>query len=154
MPFFKSTYNILKKQDEDEVYEPKWFESDKLILPPGGPDDLKRKWDYKRDLKIEDVNIWEVLYEENAGIGVYASWDPYAEFYMITTGLNFRNEPRIFNNIAYWDRHIETYYGQGAQEDVQRRIRELGIPLFAHPNWVEEDEVWLYEKREPKLIIL
>lgn len=130
MPFFKSTYNILKKFDEDEVFNINWMDSDKLILPPSAP------WDYKREMQIEDVDIWEVLYEESGGRGVYASWNPYAEFYMITSGWKNMFDP---------DKIIETYYGNGAVRKVFNRSLELGIPLNIQKVWVDEEDMWLYE---------
>jgi hypothetical protein len=34
MPQFKSTYNILKKVDADEVFETSWMDRDQIYLPP------------------------------------------------------------------------------------------------------------------------
>lgn len=143
MPFFKTTYNILKKYDEDELFDPNWMDSDKLILPP------QREWDYSREIQIEDVDIWEVLYEATDGVGVYASWSPYAEFYMITTGHD-RNSYRIIDYINYYDRFIETYYGNNVQNRVQERMRQLGIPFSTNKIWVNDDKMWLYTKNAKK----
>lgn len=150
MPFFKSTYNILKKVDEDEVFETKWMESDTLNLPP------KIDWDYSRELKIEDIDIWEVLYEASNAIGLYAAWLPYAEFYLITTSFNYNNPARIVNNHAYWDKNFETYYGAGAQAQVIQRCKILGIPFRLNQVWVEDEDMWLYKKdpESTKTIIL
>lgn len=151
MPFFKSTFNILKKYDEDEVFNTNWMDSDKLVLPP------KINWDYKREMIIEDVDIWEVLYEATGGIGVYASWLPYAEFYMITTGLDFKNAVRYINEIPYYDRQIETFYGQGAQQKLTARLAELKIRLPVHQSWIEPEDMWLHAPESqdlPKTIIL
>ena len=139
MPLFKSTYNILKKYDEDEVFNPNWMDSDKLVLPPS------TEWDYARELQIEDVDIWEVLYEASNGIGLYAAWEPYAEFYMITTGYS-NGDPRIVNGIPYWDRKIETYYGPGVQAEVYKRCQQLGIHIPVRKTWVDDDDLWLYSK--------
>jgi hypothetical protein len=145
MPFFKSTYNILVTPWEDEVFESKWHDSNKLILPPGGPDDKSSLWDYNREMTIEDVDIWEVIYEESGGKGVYASWKPWAEFYMITTGWI----PNTYNS-----RIIEVYYGPEAQTDAYKRTKQLGWPIGLNSVWVENDELWLYEKpKELKKII-
>ena len=154
MPFFKSTYNILKKPDEDEVFDINWFDSPTLQLPPSP------HWDYQREMTIEDVDIWEVLVENGGGVGVYAAWCPYAEFYLVTTGSDLRN--RWFENLgkalySYNDRFWETYYGPGAQEIVSKRAIELGTPLKKTQAWVEEEDMWLYTKQEkyekPRLII-
>lgn len=140
MPFFKTTYNILKKVDEDEAFDPRWMDSDKLVLPP------KVDWDYGRELKIEDVDLWDVLYEGSYGIGLYAAYMPYAEFYLITTSFNYNNSARIINNHSYWDKNFETYYGPGAQAQVIKRCEEIGIPYRLHQVWVEDDDMWLYQK--------
>lgn len=137
MPFFKSTHNILKKPWEDEVWDPNWMDSDKLKLPKN------KKWDYKREIKIEDVQIWEVIYEGGGAQGVYAAWDPYAEFYMIRVGWQLESQGH----------GIETYYGQGAQELVMKRMIELGYPVHAAPTWVENDDLWLYQSPDPNKII-
>lgn len=127
MPQFKTTNNILKIVDDDELFDPNWMDSDKLILPP------KTNWDYARDLQIEDVNVWEVLYSQGGGLGVYASWDPYAEFYMITLPA-----------FKYVDNSLETYYGVGANTKIQKRINELNINIPLHNMWVEPENMWLY----------
>lgn len=133
MPFFRSTKDILKAPWEEEVYNPNWIDSDKLILPPGGPDDPKYQWDYNREMKIEDVDIWEQLYYQGGGLGVYAAWAPYAEFYMITHwGLMFLSD------------RIETYYGPQAEKQTYQRATELGILLPTQQRWIEEEELWLH----------
>lgn len=127
MPIFKSTYNILKKVDEDEVFDANWMDSDKLVLPP------KIEWDYSREMQIEDVDIWEVVSEGYMNCGVYASWSPYAEFYMIVIG----PDPRYVS--------IETYYGKNANKDVIKRMKELKIPTNINKVWVDNEKMWLYE---------
>lgn len=147
MPIFKTTLNILKIPDHDELHNRNWMDSDKLQLPPGGIDDPKAAWDYNREMTIEDVDIWEVLYEASGGIGVYAAWCPYAEFYMVTTGW-------IPNTVC--DRIIETYYGPTAQQIVYKRAAELGIPLKVQQVWVDTNDTWMYtpDQTASKTIIL
>jgi len=135
---FKSTYNILVKQDEDEVFRKEWFESDKVCLPPS------KKWDYARELQIEDVNIWEVICEGSNGLGLYASWDPYAEFFLVTKGLDLRNETRIINGIPYYGRLLETFYGPGAQQKATHLALNLGMHIGFTSVWVENEDMWLY----------
>ena len=69
---FKTTQNIFK--DFEEYFDPNWMDSNSLILPP------KKEWDYKRPMQIEDVDLWEVIYEQGGAVGVYASYNPFAEF--------------------------------------------------------------------------
>jgi hypothetical protein len=135
VPFFKSTYNILKAPWEDEVHNPNWFDSDKLILPPGGPNDSKFRWDYGREMTVDDVDIWEQLYYSTGGLGVYAAWCPFAEFYMITLP-TFSAEVNL---------KIETFYGPGASQKTFKRARELNIPLSLNSVWVEPEDMWLHQ---------
>jgi hypothetical protein len=115
MPLFKSTYNILTKVDEDEVFNPNWMDSDTIILPPN------KDWDYARELQIEDVNIWEVIFEYS-GVCLYASWDPYAEFYLLT----------VLGQ-------VETFYGNKCQQRLYKRLKELNISFDLNDLWVDND---------------
>jgi hypothetical protein len=124
---FKSTQNIFK--DFGEVFEQSWMDSNKVGMPP------KTEWDYSRQLQIEDVDIWEVIYEQGGAVGVYAAWSPYAEFYMIRTG---------------WQKEIqglgiETYYGKGSQKKVQGRMNSMSIPFSVNQIWIEPEDMWLYQ---------
>jgi len=103
MPRFKSTYNILK--DNSEVYDPNWFDKNFLELPPSIP------WDNKRELQVEDIDIWEVITEMSGPTGIYAAWLPYAEFYMIVSNGQIDS----------------TYYGEGSDKYAAKRARELNI---------------------------
>jgi hypothetical protein len=42
-----------------------------------------KEWDYSREMTIDDVSLWEQLYYKPGSIGIYVSWSPFAEFYMI-----------------------------------------------------------------------
>ena len=134
MPFFKTTYNILVEPNKDELYDANRFDSDELILPPS------KEWDYSRELQIEDIDIWEELAEGSGGLGIYAAWMPLAEFYMITTG---------WDKNTINDRIIETYYGPGSQEKVFQRAKEIGLPISTYKTWVDDKDLWLYQKSNP-----
>jgi hypothetical protein len=125
---FRSTQNIFK--DFGDIHESKWIDSPDVGLPP------KYDWDYSRELQIEDIDIWEVLYEQGGGVGAYAAWSPYAEFYMLRLGWR--------KDLAGYG--IETYYGPGAQEKVQKRMKELNMNFVTHKLWVEPEDMWLYLK--------
>lgn len=128
MPFFKTTKDILTTPWEDELWDDNWMDSDKLKLPP------TYQWNYSRELQIEDIEIWEVLYQATGGVGVYAAWLPYAEYYMITTGWE----------MAKIGMGIETYYGKGAQQKVAQKMQEMGIPFATYKVWVNNEDMWLY----------
>ena len=121
MPFFKTTHNILKIRWEDELFNENWMDSNFLINPESEP------WDYSRELQIEDIDIWEVIYEASEGFGVYAAWNPYAEFYMILE--NYQ---------------VSTHYGVGAQKFVKDFFYRYNIPFAQHKIWVDPDDMWLY----------
>ena len=126
MPRFKSTQNIFT--DFSEVFDENWMDHDTLQLPP------KIEWDYSRPLQIEDIDIWEVIYEQGGAVGVYAAWSPYAEFYLIRVGWELENQ-------GYG---AETYYGPGASQKVISRCKELNIPISVNKIWVDSEDMWLY----------
>lgn len=106
MPRFKSTQNILK--DNLEVYDDNWSDKPFLELPP------HPKWDDKRPLQVEDIDIWEVISEMSGPTGIYAAWMPYAEFYMIV------KQGKIDS----------TYYGINSDKYAAKRAEELNIPYL------------------------
>ena len=129
MPIFRTTKNIFV--DLAEFYDENWMDSDTLVLPP------KQNWDYQRELQVEDIDIWEQLAWHNR-VGIYAAWMPYAEFYLITTGIR----PGTVQDYIF-----ETYYGPDAQNKVYKRAKELGVDLSVHAIWVEPEELWLYDNQ-------
>lgn len=136
MPMFKSTRDIFKTPDQDEVWDYGWAHDPIYGLPP------RIDWDYSRELKIEDVDIWEVIGDYGGGLGVYAAWMPYAEFYMIRR--QWMDEPG-------WG--VETYYGPGALKKVIKRMKELNLPFSLNDYWVDKNDMWLYQDPEVKTII-
>jgi hypothetical protein len=140
MACFKTTYNILKKPWECELYDDNWLDSNKVELPWTGGD-----WDYSRELTIDDVDIWEVLYESGNSFGIYAAYSPNAEFYMIRVGY-------ILEQQGYG---IETYYGPEAGKSVFKRAKELKVDLPVYKEWVAPEDLWLHMpvRSEDKKII-
>lgn len=104
MPRFKSTQNILK--DNLEEFDPNWMNKSFIELPPNIP------WDNSRQLEPEDIDLWEVISEISGPTGLYASWLPYAEFYMIVHNGSIDS----------------TYYGAGSDIYAAKRCEELRIP--------------------------
>jgi hypothetical protein len=146
MPIFRTTKGILTGK-ESEIFDPNYDVDSPLFLPPNG------QWDYKRELQIDDVSIWQVIYEESGRRGLYAAWDPYAEFYMILAGWKkdiYGNPDKLAD--------VESYYGKGAQNMVMKRAQELGFHVEQQKIWVEPEDMWLYEdvkyvKVTPGLIV-
>jgi hypothetical protein len=127
VPRFKSTQNIFN--DFQEVFDPNWMDSDKIILPPS------KEWDYSRELKVEDIDVWEVLIEHGGAFGLYAAWEPLAEFYLLRVGWLLESQGHGY----------ETYYGPGAQKKVIDRLKEFGLELPTYKIWVEPEDMWLYQ---------
>lgn len=123
MPIFKSNKNIFV--DNGEYFESKWMAQDTIYWPPTKP------WSYERELNIDDIDLWEVIYEGN--FGIYAAYSPEAEFYMIFP----------FYWMASKGFKIETFYGKDASIRTWKRAKELDIDLSVIEYWLDSDE---YEK--------
>ena len=119
---FCSTHNIFV--DQGEIFDSNWSSSNKIKTPPSVP------WDYSRELTIEDVDVWEVVWEAGGGWGVYASWSPYAEFYMVTG-----NGGQV----------LGLFYGKNALKKVVNLAKSLNINLTKNDIWVEPEDMWLYQ---------
>ena len=65
-----------------------------------------------------DIKMWEQIYHAPGNFGIYAAWDPLVEYYII---------------VYYWqktlDKKIEHFLGNGAQDKIVERSKELGISL-------------------------
>lgn len=92
----------------------------------GAPDDLyiqntsapvTSDWDYSRVITIDDVKIWEELYLDPFNLGLYSSWNPYVEFYLLVY-FDFRD-----------NRRFKTFYGLDAHDDVKRYLDKCDIHL-------------------------
>lgn len=103
MPIFKTNQDIFKTLGE-EVFNPNWNNYDTVQLPPNP------LWDNSRELQVEDVDIWEVIYEGGGGNALYAAWCPYAKFFMLRHNFN-----------------IETYYGDDGEKRLEKRLKDLKI---------------------------
>lgn len=122
---FRTTKDIF---GTTEYFDANWIDSNNVFLPP------KIDWDYSREMRVEDVDIWEVVYEQGGQFGVYAAWMPYAEFYMFRVGWELEEKHH----------GIETYYGPKAQDILRKRLKEFGIKLPKNKIWVEPSDMWLY----------
>ena len=128
MPFFKTTHNILNTPWEDELWDDNWFDSNKLVLPPN------KEWNHKQELKFEDVQIWEQIYFESGGTGLYAAWEPYAEMYFITKNIHTHD----------LNKYTEVFYDKNAGSRAYKKAIELGMPIYLNKIWVEDEDMWIY----------
>jgi len=102
MPIFKTNQDIFKT-NEEEAYNYN-LGNPYLTLPPNPP------WDNSRELQIEDIDIWEVIYQSGGGNGLYGAWCPYAKFFM-----------HIHQN------QVDTYYGDSGEKRLEARLKDLKI---------------------------
>jgi hypothetical protein len=122
VPFFKTTHNIFK--DFGEYFDENWMNYDTVHTPEW------KEWDYKRELNIEDINLWEVIFEFNWSL--YAAFDPYAEFYLLVPHYSIQNAS------------LETFYGKNATNRLYKRLKTLGLSAPQNTVWVPDDKMWLY----------
>ena len=142
MPSYKTTSNILNPKDNSELFDRNWMDRDTPYIPETS------NWDYSRELTLDDVDIWEVLCEVGGGKGVYASHRPYAEFYMISVGPDFSLPPKRMDEMLYWPKVIELYYGPVSQKAVYNRAKQLGLFLPVYSGvWVDDSDMWLYSDK-------
>jgi hypothetical protein len=92
-----------------------------------------KEWDYQRDLEIKDISIWEEIYREPGNIGIYAAWDPRAEFYII-----------VYEMFLSVSEGIQIYQGPQSHNKTYRLAKDLGINLPLNTLWVEPYSMWLY----------
>jgi hypothetical protein len=86
-------------------------------IPPG--------WNQDREMVVNDVSFWEQIYYAPGSLGIYVSWSPYTEFYMI-----------VYNLFSHLDQGIQTFSGPDAAEQVSRQAAIFGIELPSKNIWI------------------
>ena len=123
MPIFRETKHILN--DDGEVFESSWMIHNNIVYPE------TQEWDYRRELRIDDIEIWEVIREWSAAdvlsnggrSGIYAAWRPHAELYMIKLPVSQGG--------------VVTFYGINAEKECRKFLDSKGIEYFPYPNHYE-----------------
>jgi hypothetical protein len=82
MPRWKSTEQILNLSKDGEHFDDNWMNYDRIsqYAPP------IVEWNSDRPMRIEDVDLWEVITEQSGPVGVYAAYMPFGELYVVTSG--------------------------------------------------------------------
>ena len=77
MPRFKTKYNVF--ENNDELFSEELAKENNGVYIP-------ETWDWagNSQITVDDVIIWECLYEESGSSGIYAAWAPYSNFYIST----------------------------------------------------------------------
>jgi hypothetical protein len=111
----------------EDILNTAWLKNTTTVSTPK-PD----QWHYLREMRIEDVSIWEEVYRQPGNVGIYGAWSPHAEFYIIVYELFLENKETI-----------EKFYGVNASKDLWKRATALGIELPMHEVWVDSHNTWL-----------
>lgn len=120
---FRETRQIFNPDHHGEVFESYWMDNKVIVYPP------TQEWDYKRELRIDDVEIWEVIKEWSGNsdndpsyagpCGIYAAWRPHAELYMVKLNPDQGG--------------VVTFYGYGAEKECRKYLTSKGIEYFTYP---------------------
>ena len=107
MPRWKITEQILNPLKEGEYFDENWMNYDYIFQYAPEP----IPWNENRQMKSEDVDIWEIITEMSGPIGVYAAWCPYDELYIVT------NKRSVEQEFSGWNanKRLEDYL-------IQQRI--------------------------------
>jgi len=76
MPRFKTKYNVF--ENNEELYSEAIAKENGIYIPETWD------WDGSTQVSVNDVIIWECLFEQTGPFGIYAAWAPYEEFYIVT----------------------------------------------------------------------
>lgn len=76
MPRFKTKYDVFEGIDE-------LFSEEHAQLNNGVYLPENWSWESNRPITVDDVVIWECLFEQSGSSGIYAAWAPYEEFYIV-----------------------------------------------------------------------
>ena len=102
MPIFKTNHDIFKTNGEEL-----WSEEQKnysfLTVPESHP------WDSSKEPTVEKIEVWEVIVE-SGGLGVYAAWSPYCQFYMLKQGYEF-----------------DTFFGPSEEKRLEHTLNSLNV---------------------------
>ena len=82
MPRWKVTEQIVNLSKDGEFFDENWMNYDSIFQYAPEP----IPWDAPRPIRFDDVDLWEVITEMSGPIGVYAAYQPYAEYYVVTSG--------------------------------------------------------------------
>jgi hypothetical protein len=94
----------------------------------------RTEWNYSKELTIDDVKTWEEIYYQEGTIGIYASWDPYAEFYIV-----------VYNLFTAGPNGIKIFQGQCAYKEVIHYAEKFGISLKLDKIWIDAENEWVYK---------
>lgn len=117
MARFKSTHNIFV--DAGEVFDENMIDNPLLRFPNNS------RWKGTRPLRIEDVDLWEVIVEHGGPFGVYAAWQPYGELYIVVENYSLSAEfsgPSANADLEKYLQGRRIWYPKGPDAPVQEFV--------------------------------
>jgi hypothetical protein len=114
MPRFKTKYNVF--DNFDELFSKELADANNGVYVPETWD-----WDGLTQVAVDDVIIWECLFEQSGPSGIYAAWAPYEEFYIVT-------EKRTV---------IKEFFGKSAKSMLDKYCVANNIPVPVRYNKVK-----------------
>lgn len=123
MPRWKATEQILDPSKDGEFFDENWMNYKRIsqYAPP------IVEWNSERPMRIEDVDLWEVIAEQSGPVGVYAAYMPFGELYVVTSGW------RVIAEFAGWNANnrLEEYliannipYPKGSDVPVEEFVSQ------------------------------
>jgi len=101
---------VTSKEIIDNLKNLDW---EKFTIPANLPD--RDYWIGLSEININDVTLWEKIFYKAGLIGVYAAWNPYADFYIVTFNFFPKNK------------HIIEFYK--TETDVIKRLADLNVNI-------------------------
>ena len=117
MARFKSTRNIFV--DAGEVFDENMIDNPHLRFPINTP------WKESRPLRLEDIDVWEVIVEHGGPFGVYAAWQPYGELYIVVENYSLSAEfsgPSANADLETYLQSRRIWYPKGPDTEVQEFV--------------------------------
>lgn len=120
MPRWKTTENILIPNKDGEHFEEDWMNYNSIYqyLPP------HPLWVENRLIRLEDVDLWEVIVEWSGLSGVYAAWCPYAQYFIVTDRWTV----------------VAEFWGAEGEKKLQEYLSYKNIPFSVNKIWVENED--------------
>ena len=91
-------------------------------------------WNYNNKISIFSINHWETIYFQGGNIGIYAAWDPYIEYYILTHNLFLNSNLPVLE-----------FYGPRSNKKIIEACKDLKIEITPNNIWVDTDDLWLYD---------
>jgi len=112
----RSTEQIFNNSIE-ETFDVEWFNKNPYGLPENP------KHNEENILSVDDVFLWEAIYEANP-YRVYAAWNPFHDTYLIIDQSKY-----MLISGKFW------------KQDLEEALLEIGLPKSLHrASWVSPDQ--------------